>query len=90
MWEGMNVIEEPAMVYHGTVKNGIVVFDSGERPEDGARVVIEPVSGAERVATSNLDSLATRLGSLAGIAGPGLPVDLARNHDHYLHGTPKP
>ena len=25
---------------------------------------------------------------LAGTA-PNLPADFARNHDHYLHGTPK-
>jgi hypothetical protein len=25
--------------------------------------------------------------SLAGVAGPGLPVDFASNHDRYIHGT---
>ena len=29
-----------------------------------------------------------KLRSLAG-QGRNLPVDLAANHDHYLHGTPK-
>lgn len=32
--------------------------------------------------------LRTALLSLAGLA-KGLPRDFARNHDHYLHGTPK-
>ena len=29
-----------------------------------------------------------KLRALAG-AGRNLPADLAANHDHYLHGTPK-
>jgi len=40
----------------------------------------------------NLDdcrSLQEALLSLAGAAGPGLPVDFADNHDHYIHGLPK-
>ena len=31
------------------------------------------------------DALAEFVGAFEG-----LPADLARNHDHYLHGTPKP
>lgn len=34
------------------------------------------------------DSLSRLLLKYAGKA-KGLPRDLARNHDHYLHGTPK-
>ena len=34
-------------------------------------------------------SLSEALLSFAGAAGPGLPVDFAEKHDHYIHGTPK-
>lgn len=77
------------MVYHGTVKNGIVVFDGGATPGDGVRVVVQPVDGVEADEQPSPKSLAENLLGLAGIAGPGLPTDLARNHDHYLHGLPK-
>jgi hypothetical protein len=33
-------------------------------------------------------SVLTKLRALAGTA-KNLPTDLAANHDHYLHGTPK-
>lgn len=32
-------------------------------------------------------TLYERLRDLIGIA-PGLPQDMAENHDHYIHGTP--
>ena len=35
-----------------------------------------------------MPTLAERLKDVIGIA-PGLPSDLAENHDHYLHGKPK-
>jgi hypothetical protein len=33
-------------------------------------------------------TLGKRLMKFAGSA-KGLPKDMARNHDHYIHGTPK-
>ncbi len=77
------------MVYHGTVKNGIVEFDEGATPEDGVRVIIQQVNGVEPPSQTSQGSLPERLLELAGTGGPGLPPDLARNHDHYLHGLPK-
>jgi len=72
------------MRYLGQVKNGVVVFDSHPSPKDGAFVRVEEIDTAE-VASET----ARRLLSLAGKAR-GLPKDLARNHDHYLHGqSPK-
>ena len=77
------------MVYRGTVKNGIVVFDDDATPGDGVRVTIQPLEDTEAAEQPSPKSLANNLLKLAGIAGPGLPTDLARNHDHYLHGLPK-
>lgn len=68
------------MRYTGQVKNGVVVFDGKPPLPDGARVTIEPQEPRR--------TLADRLKPVTGIA-KGLPVDLARNHDHYLHGRPK-
>lgn len=77
------------MVYHGTVRNGTVVFDNGVPLRDGVRVVIQPMDEVELTERQPVKSPAERLLGLAGSAGPGLPTDLARNHDHYLHGLPK-
>lgn len=70
------------MPYSGQVKNGVVVFD-GEPPlPEGSRVKIEPVDDAKG------RTLADRLRPVIGIA-KGLLPDLAKNHDHYLHGRAK-
>ncbi|HVA46209.1 MAG TPA: hypothetical protein VNH11_07535 [Pirellulales bacterium] len=66
-----------------TVMNGVVVLDPGLDLPDGTRV--ELVIQQEPLAASTLGQ---RLLKLAGIA-KGLPVDLAEQHDHYIHGTPK-
>lgn len=65
------------MVYHGKVKNGVVVLD-GPAPAEGTEVRVEPVKDRQGNGT---------LLNLAGIAQG--PSDLARNHDHYAHGKPK-
>jgi hypothetical protein len=36
----------------------------------------------------SVEDLSRRLRSIAGKA-KGLPADLAEQHDHYIHGTPK-
>jgi hypothetical protein len=73
-----------AEVYMGEVRNGVVVFDLGASPPpDGTKVCIEPVDRDEEVA-----DLSRRLLSIAGTA-KGLPSDLAEQHDHYIHGTPR-
>ncbi|MBM4039336.1 MAG: hypothetical protein FJ290_12550 [Planctomycetes bacterium] len=71
------------MTYKGRVKNGVVVLDRRTRLPEGAEVrvsVEQPRDGR--------DSLSRLLLKYAGKA-KGLPRDLARNHDHYLYGTPK-
>ena len=77
------------MTYRGRVQGGVVVLDEpGNLPEGlVVRIEVSPPSAGET--TDNLAStLGQRLLKFAG-AVKGLPSDLARNHDHYLHGTPK-
>ncbi len=73
------------MTYQGTVRNGVVVFENGEAPAEGTIVRVVPAS-EDRPAPGN-----PFLAGLLEIAATmeGLPPDLARNHDHYLHGLPK-
>jgi hypothetical protein len=69
------------MNLEGTVVNGVVVLDPGIGLPDGTRVELVV---KERPATAT--ALGQRLLKLAGIAN-GLPSDLAKQHDHYIHGT---
>ncbi len=71
------------MTLEGRVCNGLIVLDPPRQLPEGARVTIEledpPVSG---------ESLRDLLLEFAGSC-PGLPPDMAEQHDHYIHGTPK-
>jgi hypothetical protein len=62
----------------GTVSKGVVVPDEPDKLAEGMRVqiVVE-----EPVAEPSLRSLLDLAGTVSG-----LPSDLAKNHDHYLHG----
>jgi hypothetical protein len=71
------------MSYIGTVTHGVVVLPADAKLEEGTQVRVEPVAEEPKVQT-----LGQRLMKFAGIA-KGLPSDMARNHDHYLHGRPK-
>ena len=71
------------MVYRGHVKDGIVVFDEMPSLPEGTEVQVAVVSPSVEEST-----LGARLMKFAGKL-EGLPSDLARNHDHYLHGAPK-
>ena len=71
------------MSLEGTVVNGVVVLDPGLQLPEGTRVELVVKADGETAA-----SLGQRLLKLAGIA-QGLPSDLAEQHDHYIHGTPK-
>lgn len=71
-----------AETYMGEVRNGVVVFEDPEHPlPEGTRVTIEPICKPTR-------TLADRLRRVIGKT-EGLPVDMADQHDHYLHGQPK-
>lgn len=78
------------MTYRGRMKNGVIVLDSPAPIAEGESVSVRPLkakSGQRKKGTERL-SLYDRLKPIIGIAS-GLPSDLARNHDHYLHGLPK-
>lgn len=74
------------MSYRGKVRNGVVEFDPGVQPPDGAIVQITVVPASE--AADDDGSLSAELLKLAGTC-QGLPTDMAENLDHYLHGLPK-
>ena len=85
--------EGALMSLEGTIVNGRVEFDESAHLPEGARVRVEllPESSASKKTApdgSASSPLAQRLLALAGRA-KGLPSDMARNHDHYIHGTRK-
>lgn len=71
------------MLLEGTVVKGTIVLDGDQKLPEGARV---------EVAVKPVQQAASPLGEVllrhAGKA-VGLPEDMAAQHDHYLHGTPK-
>jgi len=73
------------VVYHGKVKNGVVVFDEGAGLPDGTEVRVEPFSRDESIAVEG-PTLAEQFADVIGTV-PDLPSDMAAQHDHYLHGA---
>jgi hypothetical protein len=77
------------VAYRGRVKKGVVVRESGVRLREGAAVRVEPVEETQRAAASQeACQLQEGLLALSGVIKEE-PSDLARNHDHYLLGTPR-
>ena len=78
------------MTYRGRVKNGVVVLEPGVRLREGMDVRVELVEKAEGVAEDSRELRQLREGllSFSGVIQEG-PSDLARNQDHYFHGTPR-
>ena len=74
------------MTCKGKVSGGVVVLDRPGAFPEGAEVKVLLVQEPRR--RKQKRSLSEKLLKWAGTA-KGLPSDLARNHDHYLHGTPK-
>ena len=70
------------MTYRGKVKNGVVVLEASASLPEGTVVRVEPVEARTH---KNGATVYQRLARMAGKA-TGLPPDLARRHDHYLHG----
>ena len=70
------------MTFRGRVSKGVVVWEQGADLPEGTEVRVEPVGEPTR------KTLYERLEKFAGQA-EGLPDDLAQQHDHYIHGTPK-
>lgn len=73
------------MTLEGIVKNGVVVLDSPSPLPDGTRVKVLVESVAD---TPRKSKLRERLLALSGSVDD-LPADMARNHNHYIHGAPK-
>jgi hypothetical protein len=78
------------MTYRGRIENGIVAMEPGANLREGTDVYVEPVSTAEGTPEGSPEVRDLRKGLLAfsGVVKGG-PSDLARNHDHYLHGMPR-
>ena len=70
------------MEIEGVVHNGVIVPDDAMALSEGTRVRITPVPLEKPM------PFGERFAQFKG-AVPGLPVDLAKQHDHYRLGTPK-
>jgi hypothetical protein len=69
------------MTVAGTFKNGVVVLDDSQGVEEGTRVqVVIPAADD----TPTLQGLLRFAGTVND-----LPPDMAEQHDHYIHGTPR-
>lgn len=83
IWKAYRVRREKRpMPYRGHIKNGVVAPDQPFPWPDGTEVVVEAVEPAPR--TTLVERFRDVIGSVTD-----LPPDMARNHDHYVHGTPK-
>ena len=72
------------MTYRGHIKDGVVILDDAPLFPEGTEVQVQVLAPT----SDQVAGIGQRLMKYAGKA-EGLPTDLARNHDHYLHGTPK-
>lgn len=70
------------MIVVGKVSKGTVILPPDAHLPEGAEVEVRPVAAGSR------HERVDKLRQLAG-AVEGLPADLAKNHDHYLYGTPR-
>ena len=77
------------MTYQGTVQNGVVVLVGGATLPEGTRVTIVPSAAEGQDPERSIWDRFEELARWAETQPCDLPADLARNHDHYLHGLPK-
>jgi hypothetical protein len=86
------------MTYEGTVQNGVVVLAGGQTLPEGTVVQVLPqattpmcavADPAQAPGEATIGEKLAALGRWAESQPCDLPVDLAENHDHYLHGLPK-
>lgn len=81
------------MTYSGTVQNGVIFIEGGTRLPEVAKVQIELEEATEQVTVEpkepTIGEKLAALGKWAETQPTDLPVDLAENHDHYIHGLPK-
>ena len=71
------------MSFEGRVENGVIVLDIPSQLANGTRVEV-----IVRENSAGQTTLRDRLLKLAGTVDD-LPADMAQQHDHYIHGTPK-
>jgi len=83
------------MTYRGHVKNGVVILDPPVDLPDGAEVEVRLVEQRREHGTpQRRESVASpawvrKALELSRRMPRDLPEDLAEQHDHYIHGTPK-
>ena len=75
------------MTLRGHIKGGTVVLDEPTTLPDGTAVEVRTVEAAPQ-SQQPAPTLFERYKQFIG-AADGLPDDLADEHDHYIHGTPK-
>ena len=75
-------VEATNVTYRGIVKDGVIHLEPDVTLADGTKVEVAPCETGEPQ-----PGIFEKLGALAGQAD-GLPPDLARNHDRYLHDPP--
>ena len=69
------------MSYKGIVKNGQITLPSEATLPEGAEVTVDVLESKP---------IASFAAELLKLSRPrDWPTDMALNHDHYLHGTPK-
>lgn len=75
-------------VFTAHVENGAVVLDTPMSLPDGARLRVELVEQGTSSSNDQVSgsTLGERLLKYAGTVR-GLPHDLAKQHDHYIHGV---
>jgi hypothetical protein len=75
------------MTLLGHIRNGRIELDQPLSLPEGAKVQIEVLGGLDKKETA-AQTLGEKLLKYAGRISDA-PSDLAEQHDHYLHGTPK-
>ena len=75
------------MTYRGRVKNGVIVLEDAGVLAEGTTVRVQPLlRRPDKKKPGKAQSLGQRLMKFAGTV-KGLPKDMAKNHDHYIHGA---
>jgi hypothetical protein len=84
-WRNSSCMGATVMELEGTVQNGVIVVNSPDPLPEGTKVKIVVETPGEPARKSTLGE---RLLKHAGTV-TDLPPDMAEQHDHYIHGTPK-
>ena len=71
----------------GIMKGGVVVLDDPQSIPDGTRVQVVLMPPRDPESASGQPTLEGLL-KFAGVL-KDLPPDMAEQHDHYIHGTPR-